>query len=119
VTVSKAGEGSPITTHVLDTARGVPAPGIPVRLERKQEEKWVRVAIGVTDAEGRVTKLLPAGYPLLAGTYRLTFFTEDFFIATPSFYGEIPIEFHVTDEAAHYHVPLLLSPFGYSTFRGS
>ena len=99
-----------ITTHVLDTAKGRPAQGIPITLEilRKQ---WEVIGRGVTDADGRL-RSLTEGVALERATYRLTFKTDGFF-------PEVSVTFRVDDPAQHYHVPLLLSPFGYSTYRGS
>jgi 5-hydroxyisourate hydrolase len=101
-----------ITTHVLDTAQGRPASGIPVRLEMREAKKWTLVVEGATDADGRLKAL---GAKPRAGTYRLTFDTR----ARSVFFPEVTILFEITDPSAHYHVPLLLSPFGYSTYRGS
>lgn len=100
-----------ITTHVLDTAKGRPAAGVPVTLFRGEE----RLFDGVTDADGRA-KLL-AAERVVAGTYRLTFDIASYDAA--GFYPEATIVFRIEDAAQHYHVPLLLSPFGYSTYRGS
>lgn len=102
-----------ITTHVLDTAQGKPASGIPVRLELREPQGWTPVGDGVTDADGRLRTLVKS--PLRAGTYRLTFETR----ALSAFFPEVSITFEVADASAHYHLPLLLSPFGYSTYRGS
>lgn len=102
-----------ITTHVLDTAQGKPASGIPVRLELREPQGWTPVGDGVTDADGRLRTLVKS--PLRAGTYRLTFETR----ARSAFFPEVSITFEVADASAHYHLPLLLSPFGYSTYRGS
>jgi len=99
-----------ITTHVLDTAKGRPAQGIPITLEILRKS-WEIVGRGVTDADGRL-RTLTEGVPLERASYRLTFKTEGFF-------PEVVITFRVDDPAQHYHVPLLLSPFGYSTYRGS
>lgn len=113
---------SPITTHVLDTARGCPAAGVPVRLEYKgREGAWLTVGQAVTDADGRLIQWLPAHFELLAGYYRLLFDTGSYAAANgeESFYPYAHIAFEVKDPKAHYHVPLLLSPFGYSTYRGS
>jgi 5-hydroxyisourate hydrolase len=108
-----------VSTHVLDTALGRPAHGISVTLERDGRE----VGSGVTDSEGRVRDLVSSDALQLEGkaTYRLTFLVADYFSRDEreSFYTEIVVSFHVTGGAAHYHVPLLLSPFGYSTYRGS
>ncbi len=100
-----------LSTHVLDAARGAPAAGVPVRLERD----GAVLARAVTDADGRVGDL----GPLTAATHRLVFDTGAWFGDTPAFYPEVTISFTVTDPAAHHHVPLLLSPFAYSTYRGS
>ncbi|MGQ0734625.1 MAG: hydroxyisourate hydrolase [Acidobacteriota bacterium] len=112
---------SAITTHVLDTARGRPAAGVPVALDRRVSAgEWQRIADGDTDADGRLRTLLPDGAPLASGVYRLTFDTARYFAASgaSSFYPEVTVVFESTGEA-HYHVPLLISPFGYSTYRGS
>ena len=113
---------SGITTHVLDTSVGRPAPGVPVRLDLHTDGKgWVTLAERVTDGDGRVTDLLAGGARLDAGRYRLTFATGVYFAEreTPSFFPEASIVFEIRDPGQHYHVPLLLSPFGYSTYRGS
>jgi 5-hydroxyisourate hydrolase len=112
---------SAITTHVLDTSRGRPAGGVRVVLEVRSDAGWEVLGRGATDADGRLKNLLPAGFDLKAGVYRLTFGTSDYFAAerVESFYPEVSLSFIVKDAAAHYHVPLLLSPFGYSTYRGS
>ena len=112
---------SAITTHVLDTARGCPAAGIRVELEQMDAlGAWKPIARGTTDADGRIGTLMPAGTPALPGTYRLLFATETYFTARaiPAFYPHVVVTFTVEAEG-HYHVPLLLSPFGYSTYRGS
>ena len=107
-----------ITTHVLDTALGRPAAGVPVVLERRDGAGWQPVGSGVTDGDGRLRTLDP---PRLAGTYRIRFDTAAYFRASgqAGFYPFVEVVFEVTDAAAHHHVPLLLSPFGYSTYRGS
>jgi 5-hydroxyisourate hydrolase len=107
---------SPITTHVLDTARGRPAAGVPVVLDlRAGDGGWVEVGRGTTDDDGRLRTL--TGPAIEAGTYRLTFDTKAYDAA--GFFPEVAIVFEVRDAAQHHHVPLLLSPFGYSTYRGS
>lgn len=112
---------SGITTHVLDTSRGRPASGVPVVLEIQAENGWRELGRAETDADGRVRQLLPAGRALTAGVYRLTFGIETYFRAQgiKGFYPEASIVFHVRDANQHHHVPLLLSPYGYSTYRGS
>jgi 5-hydroxyisourate hydrolase len=113
---------SVITTHVLDTSRGFPAREVPVRLELESADgTWKELGAGLTDADGRAKDLLPAGFPLHGGVYRLVFDTESYFAAqnVEGFYREVAIVFTIRDPAQHYHVPVLLSPFGYSTYRGS
>jgi 5-hydroxyisourate hydrolase len=108
-----------ITTHVLDTSRGCPAAGVPVVLERAVDSAWQRVGRGTTDADGRVSDLLPSAPD--DGRYRLTFETGAYFraVGDAGFYPEVSVTFEVSPGDDHYHVPLLLSPFGYSTYRGS
>jgi len=112
---------SGITTHVLDTARGRPASGVPVVLEIRGDEGWREIGRAVTDEDGRVRQILPAGSALIPGVYRLTFGIETYFREQEieGFYPEAAIAFHVRDANQHHHVPLLLSPYGYSTYRGS
>jgi 5-hydroxyisourate hydrolase len=110
-----------ITTHVLDVARGRPAAGVRVALERSTgPDAWHLVGRGVTDEEGRLHSLSPHS-DLEAGVYRLTFETSAYFDAldVSTFYPFVTVTFEVTRGDGHYHVPLLVSPFGYSTYRGS
>ncbi|MDQ3035392.1 MAG: hydroxyisourate hydrolase [Myxococcota bacterium] len=112
---------SPITTHVLDVSIGRPAPGIAVTLARADGSGAFReLARGETDADGRATQLLAPG-SLEAGTHRITFEVAPYFASSgrASFYPHVEIVFVVGATDEHYHVPLLLSPFGYSTYRGS
>ena len=111
--------GSHITTHVLDTGSGKPAAGVPVALHHLEAGRWVQIATGSTDADGRLKNLGPERLP--SGTYRLGFDTGAYFAATgtETFFPEVTLTFAVYEEQAHYHVPLLLSPFAYSTYRGS
>ena len=113
-----------LTTHVLDTARGCPAEGIKIALYRFSGNTHEKIAETVTNADGRTdTPILPAE-AFTTGTYELVFFCGDYLRATqsdldePLFLDEVPIRFGMSEDA-HYHVPLLLSPFGYSTYRGS
>ena len=110
---------SPITTHVLDTSLGRPAANLAVRLERTSETETVWLGASATNADGRVTDLLDS--PLVAGRYRITFETGAYFAerGTACFFPEVAILFEVKDPTQHHHVPLLLSPFGYSTYRGT
>jgi 5-hydroxyisourate hydrolase len=112
---------SAITTHVLDTALGRPAEGVPVILERLSTGDVAEIiGRGATDHDGRLRDLAPLG-PLIPGTYRLRFDTGTYFSEQEleSFYPEVLVTFRVRGGTEHYHVPLLLSPFGYSTYRGS
>ena len=108
---------STISTHVLDTSLGKPAGGIRVALHRDVS----LIGTSVTDADGRARDFLAHGSTLSAGDYKLTFSVADYFgqAKRKSFYSEIVIHFVIGNEGEHYHVPLLLSPFGYSTYRGS
>jgi len=112
---------SHITTHVLDLSLGRPAANVSVILEAQSlAGLWTETARGATDADGRLRDW-PAAKTLPAGTYRLTFDTRDYFAAhkIASLYPQVVIVFEVRDAQEHYHIPLLLSPFGYSTYRGS
>lgn len=112
---------SAITTHVLDTALGRPARSVPIILEFDLAGRWIERGRGETDSDGRLRTLLPDGAKLDPGRYRLTFDTAAYFraIGTNGFYPRVTVEFDVPDAAQHYHVPLLLSPYSYSTYRGS
>jgi len=111
---------SAITSHVLDTSRGLPAVGVSVALAVLEDDRFLELGRAVTDTDGRVKHLLGA-HPLRVGVYRLSFEAGAHYRAAGqvSFYERIEIQFHVIDPSQHYHVPLLLSPFGYSTYRGS
>lgn len=113
---------SAVTTHVLDTARGRPAAGVPITLEVEAGPgAWRELGRGQTDADGRLRTLLPDGQRPAAGVYRITFDTATYFAAsgTDSFYPTVAVVFRLGHPEQHYHVPLLLSPFGFSTYRGS
>jgi 5-hydroxyisourate hydrolase len=112
---------SAITTHVLDTSLGRPAKGVPVTLEVEAAGGWELVGKGKTNADGRIPDLVAEEITLDAGVYRLIFDTATYFAAQDieGFYPSVTIVFKFDDPAQHYHVPLLLNPFGYSTYRGS
>lgn len=113
---------SAITTHVLDTAKGRPAAGVQVLLEHRGEGgEWQAISRGVTDVDGRVRALHPDERPLTPGLYRLKFDTGRYFESqdVEAFYPEVVVVFEATPGEGHYHVPLLLAPFGYSTYRGT
>lgn len=114
-------ERSPITTHVLDTSTGRPAVGMKIGLSSKAEgvDSWRSIGSADTNADGRATTLMQtAGEP---GIYRLTFHTGEYYRSrgTETFYPVVSVEFAVTSATEHYHVPLLINPFGYSTYRGT
>lgn len=111
---------SQITTHVLDTSIGRPGENITIRLKYFHNEKWQTLTQGVTNADGRIPDLLPPQRSLLPGNYKMVFETAAYFANNnlKGFYPEVEIQFAVFDNT-HYHVPLLINPFGYSTYRGS
>ncbi|MFD1694283.1 hydroxyisourate hydrolase [Roseibium aestuarii] len=117
-----------LTTHVLDTASGKPAAGLTIELRRlcADGKHWTDLATKVTNADGRVDAPFLEGETMEVGTYELRFHAGDYLkasgapgLADPLFLDIIPLRFAIADPQAHYHVPLLLSPFGYSTYRGS
>jgi 5-hydroxyisourate hydrolase len=125
---------SQITSHVLDTSRGKPAAGITISLfelntscsssgksENKDQEQWSLLSTGKTNSDGRVPALLAQGRILPAGNYRVHFAISDYFNALneQAFYPYVDIVFNISGDGEHYHIPLLLTAFGYSTYRGS
>lgn len=111
-----------ISTHILDTARGKPAANVPVKLERHEATGgWHLLTSAHTDQEGRCAQLLPPDHPLPAGRYRLLFDTASYYAAQKldGLYPVVEITFQVREGESHYHIPLLLSPNGYTTYRGS
>ena len=113
-------KGSQLTSHVLDTSIGRPGNNISIRLQAFRGEKWLTIAQGVTNADGRITDLLALERVLPFSNYKLVFDTGNYFSQqqTMAFYPLVEIQFSITEEQ-HYHVPLLINPFGYSTYRGS
>lgn len=111
---------SQLTTHILDTSKGKPAPGVIVILYQGGNDEWTEIARGITNTDGRVSDLVKKEALLRPGIYKMRFETKDYFdkesIAT--FYPYVEIIFDITT-TEHYHIPLLLNPFGYSTYRGS
>jgi len=110
-----------ITTHILDLSSGRPAAGVRVVLASISDGRRTSVSSGVTDADGRLRDLIPSGQSLTAAIYELTFETGAYFTArglTP-FHPRVSVSFEVADPEQHYHVPLLISPYGYTTYRGS
>jgi len=113
---------SPITTHILDTTLGKPAAGISVVLEMQNENGgWKELARGTTNSDGRIFDLLPENFSLEQGFYSLIFDTKSYYqaLGLRSLYPVVPIIFEIENPKSHFHIPLLLSPFGYSTYRGS
>jgi 5-hydroxyisourate hydrolase len=106
-----------ISTHILDTVSGEPARDVYVRLERRDSDGWRKIAEGRTDDDGRLRYRVPL-HEWQAGGYRLLFYVEPY-LGRDAFFPEITIAFHVHDAERHYHVPLLLSRYGYTTYRGS
>ena len=107
-----------LSTHVLDATTGRPAVGVTVRLESRAADGWQEVAAGRTDDDGRLRDWSPAGTPG-TGVHRLVFDTGAYFADRPAFYPEVVVVFEVGSPDEHYHVPILLSPFAFSTYRGS
>jgi len=121
---AQAAEPNPLSVHVLDLQTGQPSAGIRVDLERRGVSgNWQALGSGTTDEQGRIRALLPAAAlnQWTAGDYRVVFRTGEFYARQqqPSFFPEIPVVFRVESATQHYHVPLLLSPFGFSTYRGN
>jgi len=111
---------SQLTTHILDTTKGKPAVGVAVILYEWRNEEWIQISRGITNEDGRIPELLTKNKAVEIGTYKLKFETHPYFAkqSIQSFYPFIEITFEVTTQE-HYHIPLLLSPYGYSTYRGS
>jgi 5-hydroxyisourate hydrolase len=112
---------SAITTHILDTSRGRPAHGVHVTLEVEEAGAWRILGQGKTDEDGRLRTLLDDSVRPAAATHRLTFDVAPYFLShgTGTFFPRVQITFNIVAPDEHHHVPLLLSPFGYSTYRGS
>ena len=111
---------SQLTTHILDTTKGKPARGVTIVLFQEHPEEWREIAIGTTNADGRIPDLLKKEIILEPGIYKMKFETKEYFdkLGIQTFYPFVEITFTITGKE-HYHVPLLLNPFGYSTYRGS
>ena len=113
--------GNPLSVHVLNLQDGLPSPGVEVSLEKLDGERWNKLNEGTTNEQGRITALYPEGKKLESGTYRVTFETGAWFKqhATATFFPEVPVLFTVTRTNEKLHIPLLLSQYGYSTYKGS
>jgi 5-hydroxyisourate hydrolase len=112
---------NPLSVHVLNTETGLPSSNVIVLLEAQQGDKWVKLNEGKTDANGRISELYPKDTNLQKGIYKVTFKTGDWFKANNkrTFFPEVPVIFIMDDSLDHYHIPLLLSSYGYSTYRGN
>jgi len=113
---------STISTHILDTSRGAPASGVAVCLEfQNTDESWTELSHAWTDTDGRVKPFFLVDRPVSNGTYRLVFDTEPYFssLSISCFFPQVTVVFNVDEGSQHYHVPLLINPYGYSTYRGS
>jgi 5-hydroxyisourate hydrolase len=113
--------GNPLSVHVLNLQDGLPSPDVSVTLEQLNGKTWRKLNEGSTNEQGRITALYPEGRTLESGTYRVTFETGEWFKKhnTASFFPEVPVIFEVDGTVPHYHIPLLLSPYGFSTYRGN
>ena len=113
--------GNPLSVHVLNLENGLPSPGVNVTLEKHVGQNWQPLAQGVTNEQGRIGELFPDKQAMEAGQYRVVFKTGDYFkkAGRDTFFPEIPVIFEVKNADQHYQIPLLLSPYGFSTYRGS
>jgi 5-hydroxyisourate hydrolase len=112
---------NPLSVHVLNLQDGLPSASVRVTLEQQTGSTWTLLNSGTTNEQGRIPALYPEGKPLEKGTYRVTFKTGDWFRShnAATFFPEVPVIFAVDGAVAHYHIPLLLSPYGFSTYRGN
>lgn len=112
---------NPLSVHVLNTETGLPSANVAVILEAQQGDNWVKINEGTTNKDGRISDLYPKETNLQKGIYRVTFKTGDWYKANQkrSFFPEVPVVFVIDGSLDHYHIPLLLSSYGYSTYRGS
>ena len=113
--------GNPLSVHVLNLQDGLPSPGVKVLLEKQNGKDWTQLSTGTTNEKGRITALFPEGKALEKGNYRVTFKTGDWFAEhkMETFFPEVPVIFSVDGTVPHYHIPLLVSPYGFSTYRGN
>ncbi|ATD58780.1 hydroxyisourate hydrolase [Janthinobacterium svalbardensis] len=112
---------NPLSVHILDLQSGQPTAGVTVTLEQKKDNDWKQLSSGVTNAQGRIAAIYPENQAMQAGDYRIVFKTGEHYarLKQETFFPEIPVQFHVEKTDQHYHIPLLLSPFGFSTYRGN
>ncbi|TCB50170.1 hydroxyisourate hydrolase [Acinetobacter sp. ANC 4779] len=112
---------NPLSVHVLNLENGLPSSNVQVTLEEQRNGKWVQISEGKTNQQGRITELFPENKPFKTAIYKVTFKTGDWFKQNnqKSFFPEVPVIFQADGSVKHYHIPLLLSPYGYSTYRGN
>lgn len=112
---------NPLSVHILDLQNGQPVAGVTVILEAESGKQWKKLNTGITNEQGRITALFPADQTMAVGNYRVIFKTGAHYaqLKQNTFFPQIPVEFHVDKVGEHYHIPLLLSPFGFSTYRGN
>lgn len=112
---------NPLSVHVLNLENGLPSPNVKVTLEEQKNGQWVQISEARTNEQGRITALFPENKNLDNAIYKVTFKTGDWFKQNKqtSFFPEVPVIFETDDAVKHYHIPLLLSPYGYSTYRGN
>lgn len=112
---------NPLSVHVLNLENGLPSADVRVTLEQRQGERWESLSSAETNEQGRIPALYPQGKALEKGTYRVTFMTGEWFSAqkASTFFPEVPVIFEADGSVEHYHIPLLLSPYGFSTYRGN
>ena len=113
--------GNPLSVHVLNLENGLPSAGVSVTLEQHVGDHWQSLSEGVTNQQGRIAELFPANQAMKPGKYRVVFKTGDYYQKAhrETFFPEVPVIFEVKQADQHYHIPLLLSPYGFSTYRGS
>ncbi|MFV5491123.1 hydroxyisourate hydrolase [Acinetobacter sp. ASP199] len=118
--LSNFGFANPLSVHVLNQETGLPSANVTVTLEAQQGEKWVKLNEAKTDSNGRIKEFYPKDTALQKGIYKVTFKTGDWFKANNqrTFFPEVPVVFVIDGNLEHYHIPLLLSSYGYSTYRG-
>lgn len=112
---------NPLSVHVLNLENGLPSSNVSVTLEEQKNGQWVKISEAKTNEQGRITELFPENKAFQSAIYKVTFKTGDWFKANnqKTFFPEVPVIFQVDGSVKHYHIPLLLSPYGYSTYRGN
>jgi len=121
LTTTSMAASNPLSVHVLNLQDGLPSPDVNVTLEKQEGDRWIMINQGTTNEQGRITALFPSEKIMEKGNYRVTFKTGEWFTKhkTASFFPEIPIIFQADGSLPHYHIPLLLSPYGFSSYRGN